>query len=373
MNYGLPYKGSKNKIAEWVVAHLPKATHFYDLFAGGCAITHCAALSGKFEVLHANDLNGSMVELFKGAMAGDYANETRWISREDFLRLKDSDPYVASCWSFGNNLKGYMYSEEIEPWKKALHYARVFGDCSLLAEFGIESDGSRQDVIENHEEYKVKYIRWWLAQQKYSAEELDELITSERLNVAKEEEELRAYLLNALRESGLTQREVGRRLDTQMEHHYFGRSQWQFPTKEHYRKMQIFMPALDRDYNEIVGLYRLSERLESLQRLQRLQRLQTSATDYRKVRFEEDAVIYCDPPYKGTDGYLAEFDHEEFYSWLREIGRPVYVSEYNMPADFVPIAIKVKAVSLCGGSASKAIEAIWLHKRWVRWAEQTLF
>lgn len=39
MNYGLPYMGSKNKIAEWVVGHFPeKKKHFYDLFAGGCAV-----------------------------------------------------------------------------------------------------------------------------------------------------------------------------------------------------------------------------------------------------------------------------------------------------------------------------------------------
>lgn len=38
-NYGLPYMGSKNKIAEWVVAHIPQADTLVDLFAGGCAVT----------------------------------------------------------------------------------------------------------------------------------------------------------------------------------------------------------------------------------------------------------------------------------------------------------------------------------------------
>ena len=42
MRYGLPYMGSKNKIAEWVLSYLPQADNFYDLFCGGCAITHCA-------------------------------------------------------------------------------------------------------------------------------------------------------------------------------------------------------------------------------------------------------------------------------------------------------------------------------------------
>ena len=37
MNYGIPYKGSKNKIAESIIAQLPSAKHFYDLFGGGGA------------------------------------------------------------------------------------------------------------------------------------------------------------------------------------------------------------------------------------------------------------------------------------------------------------------------------------------------
>lgn len=49
MTYGLPYKGSKSKIAEWVVAHIPKAPVLVDIFAGGCAVTHAALLSGKAE------------------------------------------------------------------------------------------------------------------------------------------------------------------------------------------------------------------------------------------------------------------------------------------------------------------------------------
>lgn len=118
--YGLPYQGSKNKLAERIVALLPSATHLYDVFAGGCAITHAALLSGKFKEIHANDITDS-VTLFEDALNGKYENESRWISREDFFRLKDSDPYVRIVWSFGNNQHGYLYSKEIEPYKKAVH------------------------------------------------------------------------------------------------------------------------------------------------------------------------------------------------------------------------------------------------------------
>lgn len=35
MRYGLPYKGSKNGIAKWIVQELPPADVFCDLFFGG--------------------------------------------------------------------------------------------------------------------------------------------------------------------------------------------------------------------------------------------------------------------------------------------------------------------------------------------------
>lgn len=35
MNFGLPYQGSKNKIANWVCDILPNANTLYDLFVGG--------------------------------------------------------------------------------------------------------------------------------------------------------------------------------------------------------------------------------------------------------------------------------------------------------------------------------------------------
>ena len=184
MRYGVPYRGSKNKIAQWVISNLPAGDTLVDLFAGGCAVTHAALLSGKWNHIVANDI-GDAPQLFMGAVHGKYANEKRWISREDFHRLKDSDPYVSLCWSFGNNRRDYLYSKEIEPWKKALHYARVFGDTSLLREFGIDSDGSSKDIKSNNKEYKRLYSQWLGNQVKhkrlYDLEHLAILENLERL------------------------------------------------------------------------------------------------------------------------------------------------------------------------------------------------
>lgn len=136
MNYGLPYKGSKNKLAERIVSLLPKRTHLIDLFCGGCAIAHAALVKNKYQHIHINDINWMCPTLFIDALNGKYANDTRWISREDFHRLKDTDPYVAIVWSFGNNMKDYLYGADIEPLKKAIHYAIFFSDYSLASDLG---------------------------------------------------------------------------------------------------------------------------------------------------------------------------------------------------------------------------------------------
>ena len=333
--YGIPYKGSKNGIARKIVSFLPSADVLIDICAGGCAITHaaleiCEGLAPKWERIIANDICEMPLKLFKDAICGEYADEKRWIDRETFQKLKDVDPYVRYCWSFGNNGTDYLYAQQVEPWKKALHYARVFGDTSLLQNMGIDGDGSRADVLTHEAEYKDKYIRWWLSHQKYSPAELDELIKNVKADVERDEEELRAYLLKALKTSGLTQAEVQRRLGTQMAGHYFGRSQWEFPTQEMYQRMQEFMPLPD-DYNELVGLYRLRQSLQRLQSLQSLESLEISFERYENVKIPENSVIYADIPYQDTDcGSYEGFDHESFFNWAAEQKTPVFISSYKV-------------------------------------------
>lgn len=129
--YGLSMKGSKSKLADRIVSLFPRATHLYDLFCGGSAISHCALLKNKYQHIHINDINPMMPKAFIKALQGGFDDEDRWISREDFFRLKDTDPYVAICFSFGNDLKTYCYGKEVEPLKKALHYAIFFDSYEL--------------------------------------------------------------------------------------------------------------------------------------------------------------------------------------------------------------------------------------------------
>ena len=314
MRYGLPYQGSKSKIADFVVANLPKADTLVDLFCGGCAITHGALLSGKYNHIIINDLLPDIPQLFVDAINGKYRNETRWISRADFNRLKDTDAYVRLVWSYGNNQESYLYAKWVEPWKKALHYARVMkrevelttmaatpnglqpigshielvADTTLLKNMGIDSDGSRLDIKAHSDEYKQKYIEWY--KRKYKKDCGD----------------------------------IGRMCDLQ--------------------------------------------RIESLQSLQSIERILTISTkDYREVAIPKGAVVYCDPPYRGTKGYACrggrtKFDHDVFWQWAKEQDELLVISEYYAPDDFVCVA-EIGRRSLFGTEKrGRVTEKLFVHQ-----------
>jgi DNA adenine methylase len=62
--------------------------------------------------------------------------------------------------------------------------------------------------------------------------------------------------------------------------------------------------------------------------------------DYRHLVIPDRSIVYCDPPYYNTTHYGTNFDHNEFWEWVREQcrnGHAVFVSEYTAPQDFVPV------------------------------------
>lgn len=159
MNFGLPYLGSKNSIAKWVCDILPNANTLYDLFAGGGAITHCASLNQKYNNYIVNDLNSLCINGLKMAYNGEFKNETRWISREDFFKLRDTDYYVACCYSFGSNFCNYSYSKETEQLKKAMHYSVYFNDNYLLQKFvNVDNLNYTSDNVQDRMIYLRKYM-----------------------------------------------------------------------------------------------------------------------------------------------------------------------------------------------------------------------
>ena len=381
-SYGVSYKGSKNKIAAEVVYNIPSAPLLIDVFAGGGAITHAALLSHRFSSILANDYDCGALQLFYRASHGliDFKEERkRWVSREDFKRLKDTDPIVRYNWSFSNGGRDYLYSKDREPYKRAYHFALNCNDWTEWNAIGLEKfEPTRQSIRAHAEEIKDIYIRWWLKHNCYEGK-IEALIANLKQDIERQSEELRQWLCEALTDAGITQAEVGRRLNTQMHGHYFGKSQWEFPTKEAYDQMRTFMPKLDKEYEQVVGLYKLRKsleslenlesleslhslenlqylhRLESLENLHSLESLTISKADYKDIFVSEPTtVIYCDPPYINTSGYEdaireSGFNHAEFYDWCEAQKGLVVLSEYTAPADrFTCVWSKEKIVLSAG-------------------------
>ena len=283
MNYGIPYKGSKNKIAESILAQLPPAKHFYDLFGGGGAMTHCALLSGKYKYVHYNELNPLVFKTFKMALNGEFKGENRWISKENFERLKDTDPYVACCFSFGNDFKTYAYGKNCELFKKAVHYSIVFDDNSLLNNY----------IDLSNFKYNSENI-------KERRSELHSLLKKSKLNIE------------------------------------YGKPNQ--PVSQH----QIW--------------------LERLQELNIGGGVLLSNLSYDEVPIENDSVIYCDPPYKNTNTYIDDFNHEKFYQWLRgcrEKNQQVFISEYQMPSEFFEVYSKEKTCLINANTTTFKLEKLY--------------
>ena len=259
-SYGICYMGSKNALAERIVALLPSASHLIDVFAGGCAITHCAMKSGKWQHVHANDLNEMIVGAFLRAINGEFIGERRWVSHEEFNRVRDTDAYASICFCFGGNLRSYAYSPANENLKRAFHFAIFFGDpAPFLTLTGIDLT-----PVLNISDLRERYL------------------TAKHLS-----------------------KENGKRIDL-----------------EHFERLNRI--------NFLATAFSEEEK----------HRLTIGSVDFAEADIPSDSVIYCDPPYRETEGYRKgkDFNHDRFFEWALRQTVPVYVSEYAMPEDFVDVS-----------------------------------
>ena len=324
-NYGLPYTGSKSRIAHWVIDNLPSGRVLIDAFAGGCAITHRALLSQKWQTVIANDINGKYPQLFADAMHGQYRDEKRWISREDFERLKEKNAFVACCWSFGNNVRCYMYSQAIEPYKRALHYAIVFDDFAPMQELMPEVAQAVHDALQGQNNLH------------------DRRITAQNVIV----------------------KTLKRITDDNFAHPVIQNN----PLYQTIRHTSKNTPSLQ----SLQSLERL-ERVQSLERLQSLEsleRLQVTSLSYDEIDIPDCAVVYCDPPYHACDKTLYEgtakaFDHNAFYDWCVSVSKtnPIFISEYSIEDDrFEVVAEKQKMTYMSWKTAFNVTERLYTVKK----------
>ena len=345
-NYGLPCTGSKSRIAHWVIDNLPSGRVLIDAFAGGCAITHRALLSQKWQTVIANDINGKYPQLFADAMHGQYRDEKRWISREDFERLKEKNAFVACCWSFGNNVRNYMYSKAIEPYKRALHYAIVFDDFAPMQEIMPEVAQAVHDALQGRNNLHDRRI----TAQNVIVKTLKRLTDDNYLHSVIQSNPLYQTIRHASRNTPRLQ------------------SMECLESMERLERLQS-LPSLER-LQSLESLERL-ERLERLQSLQRLERLQVTSLSYDEIDIPDGAVVYCDPPYHACDkrlynGTSKGFDHNVFYDWCVSVSKtnPIFISEYSIEDDrFEIVAEKQKVTSMSGKTSFNVTERLYTVKQ----------
>lgn len=354
MNYGLPYKGSKNRIAKKILDVLPPAPVLYDVFAGGCAITHAALLSGKYSRVVANDINGMIPAAFEKAIRGGFRNEDRWISRADFQRLYKTDPYVAICFSFGNNLHEYCYARELEPYKRALHYAIFWKDTGPWRELCPETADALKKAVESEQDRHKRRIGAGRA-----------IVTA-----------LKAGLMNGSIDPAVMDKPIYKKIRKEktpglrIKPAESVERLKSLETLENDERLQR-LKSLER-FERLKNLETLQTdeslcRLQSLERLERITDvdvppvLTVTTGNYRALTFEQGGIIYCDPPYKTTsERYGRGFDFEDFYAWCLHQSNPVFISEYTMPEDrFVPVAAFTVTRKMDARKSSICHEKIW--------------
>lgn len=102
----------------------------------------------------------------------------------------------------------------------------------------------------------------------------------------------------------------------------------------------------------------------TLKQVSKLQGIEWYYGDYFDCPIPNNSLIYCDPPYYGTKQYMAskDFDYEKFYDWCREmkeIGHTVFVSEYQMPDDFICVWQKEVTNAMNPTITKKPIEKLF--------------
>ena len=272
---GLPYQGSKKKVAKKIVEIIKQNFGtdkiVYDIFGGGGAITAECVMTG-LDVRY-NDHCEFITAAFKKVISSDRDwLKTLIISREEFFKIRAKqektldDELKLLVNSFGNNRRTYLYGKSFSDTKYNLA-------VEILAKHDVFSGYKQTETYQN---------------------------AARRFDVGEPEYKEYNQALRQLQQlEGLQQ---------------LGRLQ------------------------QLEQIERLQQ-LEQIGQLQRLGRLEVTNNDYRAFSDVKGAIIYLDPPYENTDagGYSdsKQFSHAEFYNWAVEMAREniVLLSSYTVSDD----------------------------------------
>lgn len=313
-HYGIPYMGSKDKIAkplcEYMLNRHPDKKFFIDACCGGLAISSYVLQNSNLKVI-ANDLDTNLYDFYNTFFYGDREKLLedygyKWMDRDTYNSLKLTATgalriMMVSVWTFGNkNEKGitYLFGKDIELQKELLHNLLVEGNENLLSNYFHKREKER--------EQELNTIRKWYKE----------------------------YLPDYIKELDYRKNPYKRILFMDCWKKFF--------IERHKVLMEEKKLKKRASHEELINLENLErmERLQQLQQLQlQLQQLQLHNEDCITLiknlpeEIIKNAIVYIDPPYKGTTTYVQGDDdlHNKITKLALEYKDkcPIYISEYT--------------------------------------------
>ena len=293
-NYGLPYMGSKSKIAPYLCDYMinrhPNRHIFIDCCCGGGAMIDYITQKYPFISVLANDLDKNIIDCLKTFQSGsmsDYLLDYgyRWLDRDTYKQYleqyKDNGiikTILISVWTFGNrnsDKPAYLYGKDIELQKELLTNLLLY------------------DSTDNLSNYYYKHIN----DNDFVKEQCDDIMA------------IYEDMPKSIKEMNY------------------------FKNKDKRIKFfQFFKQQIkSRKLTEL-------EQLERLQQLEQLQRLQLYNMDCIELiksfpkEILDKAIIYFDPPYINAASYTNGFDpiNEKIRQFaINNKDIPIYISEYT--------------------------------------------
>lgn len=290
--YGIPRVGGKGLKAERIVEMLPEGKRLVDLFGGGGSISMQATLSGKYEQVIYNDLDTSLVTLFKMLLSGDEIDFKKYVlpKRDKFFYYRDEMPkndldrsIILVCWSFSMNRKDFIWGKEKEKFYQTISRAMFYGDT-----------GTKYDALfkrckdKNIEQSNLEF-------QKFAWED--------------------------------------------------GNEELLYPSKTRKTPVRKQLRQLEK-----------LKRLESINdNAFKLDKIKCYSLDYRKLKIHQDDVVFLDPPYINCSNmYEKDFDYEAFIDFYTNLpNKDVYITEYTQLPNTEVIEILPGQKRFCAGAKKR--------------------
>lgn len=282
-------------------------------------------------------------------------------------------------------MRSYLYSQEIEPLKKAIHYAIFFSDYSLGKALG--HDLSFIDPIKDVQRRYVAVKRYFSQYGHFQQQSLEGGYDASRTLCSDSKTQLYSggqstapVMVHGRTETPrLQSAEAVCRLNTNLQSFGGGKRVSQIGSDRKKAQYLSEYHPLERSMGGVLN--RQNKRPSELQHTECINRVSaikkknmqatlgsraprasqqhctgfsigsvstvcqpsggqnlpitSSVLDYAEVEIPKDSVIYCDIPYEGTNVYngAEHFDYERFYEWAERQTEPVFISSYQMPPD----------------------------------------